>query len=443
MRTNRGTRRGPSGGGAGRTPAARRAGTGPRPRRGLRLLLAATLTVLGAALSGGCSGGGKQTVVVLGPWTGNEAAAFTRTLDLLDNGTPYTYSYQGTSSLRETLVAQLEADAPPDVAILNSQGELQEYAREGALTPLTGDLASRAYPPWAPELVVNGARHTYWVPLKVDIKSLVWTRTTQPVRPHSWCLGMSAQATTGWPGTDWIEDILLHRSGPDRYEQWATGQLPWTSREVRDAWSTWASLMAGQNTRSALDIPYTGVGGKGLLNSGSCTEEHAGTFIRYLYGPDITFKPSADTIPGLGRNKDAYEVSADMAAVFRDSPAAMQLLGKLAGPEGRRIWLAQAAPKLKPHFPSASDPQPTDLLGRKAATLLTGGTSEAPTHKLCFDASDAMPPTLRDAFQHAVLKFLSTPDSATENRLLTQLEQERLRLAGTDLLPGVCGSPAT
>lgn len=301
-------------------------GSGPRRRRRLRLLLAATLTLLAAALGGGCSGGGKQTVVVLGPWTGNEAAAFTRTLDLLDNGTPYTYSYQGTSSLRETLVAQLEADAPPDVAILNSQGELQEYAREGALTPLTGDLASRAYPPWAPELVVNGARHTYWVPLKVDIKSLVWTRTTQPVRPHSWCLGMSAQATTGWPGTDWIEDILLHRSGPDRYEQWATGVLPWTSPEVRDAWSTWASLMAGQNTRSALDIPYTGEGGKGLLNSGTCTEEHAGTFIRYLYGPDITFRPSADTIPGLGGHKDAYEVSADMAAVFRDSPAAMQLL---------------------------------------------------------------------------------------------------------------------
>ncbi|WP_405777428.1 extracellular solute-binding protein [Streptomyces sp. NBC_00859] len=413
-----------------------------RPGTGLRLLLAGTLIALAAALSGGCSGGGKQTVVVLGPWTGNEAAAFTRTLDLLDNGTPYTYSYQGTSSLRETLVAQLEAGAPPDVAILNSQGELLEYAREGALTPLSNGLASKAYPPWAPELVVNGSRHSYWVPLKVDIKSLVWTRTSQPVRPHSWCLGMSAQATTGWPGTDWIEDILLHRSGPDAYEKWATGALPWTSPEVRDAWSTWASLMAGQNTRNALDIPYTGRGGKGLLNSGTCTEEHAGTFIRYLYGPDVTFEPSAGTIPGLGAHKDAYEVSADMAAVFRDSPAAMKLLSRLAGPEGRRIWMAQAEQQLKPHFPSAADPQPTDPLGRKAATLLTGGTSEAPTHELCFDASDTMPPTLRDAFQHAVLKFLSTPDSATRDKLLTQLEEERRRLPGTDLLPGVCGSPA-
>ncbi|WP_250297998.1 extracellular solute-binding protein [Streptomyces sp. NBC_01387] len=412
-----------------------------RSRAGLRLLLSGTLLAL-AALSGGCSAGGKQTVVVLGPWTGPEAAAFTRTLDLLDDHTPYTYTYQGTSSLRETLVAQLEAGAPPDVAVLNSQGELAEYAHEGVLTPLTGDLGSKAYAPWAPELVVNGSRHTYWVPLKVDVKSLVWTRPSQPVEPHTWCLGMSAQATTGWPGTDWIEDILLHQAGPDVYEQWAVGDLPWTSRAMRDAWSTWATLIHGQDARSALETPYEGAGGKGLLNSGDCTEEHESSFIRYLYGQDIAFEPTADAVPALSGHKDSFEVSADMAAVFRDSPAAMKLLSQLSGPEGRETWMAQAEPQLKPLFPSASDPRPQDRIGGKVATLLTGGTSASPTRHLCFDASDTMPPTLRDAFQHAVLKFLSSPGKASQNALLGQLEQERTRLPVADRLPGVCGSPA-
>ena len=120
-----------------------------RSRAGLGPLLSAMLLVL-AALSGGCSGQGKQTVVVLGPWTGNEAAAFTKTLDLLDNGTPYTYTYQGTRSLRETLVAQLEADAPPDVAILNSQGELSEIRPPGRVDPADRELGSKAIRPGRP-----------------------------------------------------------------------------------------------------------------------------------------------------------------------------------------------------------------------------------------------------------------------------------------------------
>ncbi|MEV8567153.1 extracellular solute-binding protein [Streptomyces sp. NPDC051322] len=412
-------------------------------RAGLRSLLSATLLVL-AALSGGCASHGKQTVVVLGPWMGDEAAAFTKTLDLLDDGTPYIYTYQGTRSLRETLVAQLEAGAPPDVAILNSQGELSEYAHQGVLTPLTGELGSKAYPPWAPELVVNGSRHTYWVPLKVDLKSLVWSKRSQPVTPHTWCLGMSSQATTGWPGTDWIEDILLHRSGWQVYEQWANGELSWTSDAMKDAWRTWAALIEGQDGRSALDTPYEGKGGTGLLDTGTCTQEHEGSFIRYLYGPDTDFEPSVDAVPQLRRNQDAYEVSADMAAVFRDSPAALQLLNRLSGTKGRTTWMNQAKQMLKPNFPSAADPQPQDRVGKRVATALTGGTGSAPTRLLCFDASDTMPPTLRDAFQHAVLQFLSAPHRGLADAPLGQLEAERKRLSRADWLPAtsVCGSPA-
>lgn len=278
----------------------------------------------------------------------------------------------------------------------------------------------------------------------MDLKSLVWSKASQPAEPHTWCLGMSSQATTGWPGTDWIEDILLHRSGPQVYEQWATGRLPWTSDAMKDAWRTWASLIAGQDGQSALDTPYEGKGGTGLLDSGTCTQEHEGSFIRYLYGPDTGFEPSAGTIPALHKNKDAYEVSADMAAVFRDSPAATTLLSRLSGTRGRTIWMKQATQVLKPNFPSASDPRPDDRIGERVAATLTGGTEGTPARLLCFDASDTMPPTLRDAFQHAVLQFLSAPDRTLADAPLGQLEAERTRLSGADWLPapGICGSPA-
>lgn len=97
----------------------------------LRVVLAACLL----ALVPGCGSDTRDPLVVLGPWTGEEGRAFEAVLDKLDDGTGRTYTYEGTRSLRETLVSQLEADDPPDVAVLNSMGELTEYARRGKLKP--------------------------------------------------------------------------------------------------------------------------------------------------------------------------------------------------------------------------------------------------------------------------------------------------------------------
>ena len=101
--------------------------------RVLRALLAAACLL---ALVPGCTAHPPAPLVVLGPWTGAEGEAFEAALERLDDGTGRTYTYEGTRSLRETLVSQLEADDPPDVAILNSIGELTEYARRDKLKPL-------------------------------------------------------------------------------------------------------------------------------------------------------------------------------------------------------------------------------------------------------------------------------------------------------------------
>ncbi len=286
-----------------------------RSRVAFRGFLAACLL---AVTAGACTAERPETLVVLGPWTGDEGEAFEAMLNKLDDGTGQTYTYQGTRSLRETLVAQLEADAPPDVAILNSLGELTEYARAGRLRPLTTTAAARAYPPWAPPLSVDGTRRTYWVPLKVDLKSLVWRKAGQGARSAAapkWCVALASQATSGWPGTDWIEDILLHRAGPDVYTEWATGRLSWRDPRVRDAWTTWAALL-GKRSKASVDqsltMSYVGTpdpaangGGapRGLLGSMTprCTHEHQSAFIRYVYADDdrVRVDPAAGFLRGV------------------------------------------------------------------------------------------------------------------------------------------------
>jgi alpha-glucoside transport system substrate-binding protein len=397
----------------------------------LRALLVAACVL---ALLPGCASDTPAPLVVLGPWTGAEGEAFEAALERLDDGTGRTYTYEGTRSLRETLLSQLEADDPPDVAILNSIGELTEYARRGKLKPLTQETAERAYPPWAPTLLVDSRRRTYWVPLKVDLKSLVWSKKGTSSEAPRWCVGLASQATSGWPGTDWIEDILLHQAGPGVYTDWATSRLSWRDPAVHRAWTTWARLLGDRSAASveqSLTTSYEGTsesGGRrrGLLDSPGfdCTHEHQSAFIRYVYaGDDIRVEPSARFLDGPAEYRDTYEVAGDMAAVFSDDPAAQELVERLSSPTGRARWRAEAAPAVRPLFPGTTGPTPTDPTERKIDTLLNSGA-----RTLCFDASDVMPPELRDAFHRAVLEFFRDPAEAHLTSLLQQLETVRAQV---------------
>jgi alpha-glucoside transport system substrate-binding protein len=33
-----------------------------------------------------------------------------------------------------------------------------------------------------------------------------------------WCIGLGSGAATGWPATDWVEDIMLRTQTPDVYD---------------------------------------------------------------------------------------------------------------------------------------------------------------------------------------------------------------------------------
>ena len=50
----------------------------------------------------------------------------------------------------------------------------------------------------------------------IDLTKTIQEKTGQP----PWCAGFDSDAATGWPGTDWIEDLVLRQSGPEVYDQW-------------------------------------------------------------------------------------------------------------------------------------------------------------------------------------------------------------------------------
>ncbi|MFC4472628.1 ABC transporter substrate-binding protein [Streptomyces xiangluensis] len=350
----------------------------------------------------------QEKVTILGTWTGRQGEQFEELLD----GFGIPYEYQGTAAQREVLLSEVQAGEPPDIVIMPGLGELAEYANQGRLEELSHhDIYEKSEygPPWQPS--GKGAGSVYWVPLRADLKSIVWHRKDieQPKSPQplsSWCIGMGDDGPSGWPGTDWIEDLVLQDSGPKAYERWVRGDLEWTSPEVRNAWLAWGSLLAqdAHLAKTALTADHRGPdNGNGLLfGKGNCTLEHQGSFAPFFYGDranEATFMDSAKLLPGGPYEKvKAHEVTGDFAALFSNGPRARELLKELASAHGQQTWARNAG------VFSANNkvrPRSGDVEGEVAERLTSPDTPR------CLDASDVMPPAVRDAFYEATLLTLT------------------------------------
>lgn len=396
----------------------------------------------------GCSASGDDAAVVtvLGPWTQDEQTAFLRVLDGFTRETGITVRYQGTRAQNQVLRGDLQQGTPPDVAVLSNPAELARYARSGELKPLDDVLGAEAAEAFSPQwlkLQQLGGSVGYAVAVKADLKSIVWysPKTFAGPVPSTWdelvalsrrlaagqppwCLGMGAPPNSGFPGTDWIEDILLHRAGPAAYRGWAAGRLPWTDPAVRDAWQRWGELVLAPGavrggSTAALLTTFSDAGKALFASPPGCALEHLGSFA--IGGYEHAGRPDRDFrfFPFPGAEGGPSEVSADLAGMFRDTPAARRLMAYLAGERGQRIWPSGGTTFSVHRQLLGQDVYGSDVTRRIAATL-AGGTG------LCFDASDLMPSAMTSAFYQAVLEYLAHPDRL--DALLEQLERVRLGL---------------
>ncbi|MFQ3559316.1 extracellular solute-binding protein [Streptomyces gramineus] len=347
-----------------------------------------------------------EPVTILGTWTGDQADRFEAVLR--DFGIPF--RYQGTAAQREVLLSKVQSGEPPDIVIMPGIGELAEYADQNRLEPLNGLYDPGQYgAPW--NATGTASSSVYWVPVKADLKSIVWYRrgekpADRPAPLRSWCIGMGDDGASGWPGTDWIEDLVLQRAGTDVYARWALGSGGtrwWRSDAVRSAWQAWAGLLAQDRARArhALLTDHRGApDGDGLLFAGwgGCELEHQGSFARSFYRGEAAhadLTDSAPLLPGGGRVQ-AHEVTGDFAALFSDRPQARELVRRLASRDGQQEWATSAD-----FFSANREVTPRD---DEVAHEIAERLREGPR---CLDASDVMAPAVRDAFYEAALQTIA------------------------------------
>jgi alpha-glucoside transport system substrate-binding protein len=362
----------------------------------MKKALLIVVVLLAAGLTS-CTSAMTRSLSILAIWTADEAAPFKHTLDELG----IKYTYVGTRTASQVLASDIQKGTPPDIAILPSPNDLARYLpkdpakiRSGELHPV-GDVTAAGRQPW---LLENSAHRLSTVTVQMGNKSFVWYRPSTSQSPPAppalnWaeltalkpvCLGLESLSTTGWPATDWIEDILLHQSGWEFYQQWAQGKQPWTSQQVVDAWQTWGAMINGGIAPVLTDFHSP------IPPGSDCRVLHQTSDPNRDPANPAFFRFAFPAKPGV---KPAVEVAADSAGLFTDSPEAAKLVGELAGKNAK-----DAANLLSP----------------------TAGTR-------CFDASDLMPAPMTDAFYRAALAYQTDPSRL--GALLDDLEKTRQETA--------------
>lgn len=365
-----------------------------------------------------------EQITVFGPWLGPDQAVVESVLAYFAEATGADVRYVGSDSFEQQIMVDAEAGSAPNVAVFPQPGLASDMASRGFLTPLedgTGDwirenyAAGQSWVDLGTYTDNNGDDNLYGFFYKVDVKSLVWYSpenfedagyevpetmeelkelTDQMVADGEtpWCIGLGSGGATGWPATDWVEDMLLRTQTPDVYDMWVSNEIPFDDARIVAAIEEFGYF--------ARNDDYV-AGGAGAVASTDFRDSPQGLFDS---PPQCYMHRQASFIPAffpegteVGADADffyfpAYE-EADLGApvlgagtlwaITNDSPAAHGLIDFLQTEIAHEVWMAQGG-FLTPHTGVNSDVFVDPTVAKMNDILLSATTFR-------FDGSDLMP----------------------------------------------------
>lgn len=408
-------------------------------KRSLKSALVLGLVVALTATGSVALAAGK-TITMMGTWGGQELEAFQKMVAPFEKSTGIKVEFTGTRDLATVLTTRVEAGNPPDVAALPNPGMMRELAAEGRLVDLSKILdMKQARKDYAPVWLDLGAYKDKLqaIFISADVKSLVWynprqfaakgykipktwdemTALSDKIAANGgtpWAVGLESGAASGWPGTDWIEDIMLRTAGPEVYDKWVNHDIPWTDAHVKKAFEIFGKIARNEK------YLYGGTAGTLSTNFGDSVNALFTNPPRAYLHRQATFIQSfiKQNNPGVAAGKDYTFFAlppidpkwgtpvlgaADMVAVFRDTPETRAFARYLASARAQEIWvtsLGKVSANKGVSLNAYKDP-----LTRQAAEILVNA------RVFRFDGSDLMPAAVGSgAFWKGILDYVSGQD---------------------------------
>jgi alpha-glucoside transport system substrate-binding protein len=343
-------------------------------------------TASGTIDCGGAQSGDEVSVIY--QWTGNEESLFNNIM------APFVAACGvkiNANSTRDSAVLDAAVKStPPDILFWPSTAPLTLYTSQlQDLTTLGVDPSN-----YADYWIKLGTADSklLMLPAKTDIKTIVWYSPAQfAVNGYTipttldgletlvdqmvangqvpWAMGFASPGSTGWTGSDFIQDLLLAMQGPDYVNGIIDGSIPYNDPGVLAAYQLYVKW--------ASDPKYTVGGATGTVNttfgdallqpfsdppkammvkqSGFAGGNIVAAYPNLKYGTDFAFFgfPGAKGVQG----------GADYMYAFSTSAAAKAMLSYITGPVGAANWAATGF-SLDPNKQASGhylDPQLSDM----------------------------------------------------------------------------------
>jgi alpha-glucoside transport system substrate-binding protein len=359
-------------------------------------------------------------------------------------------------STTESIAVKSQSGTIEDIVNFPQPGTMGSYAKQGKIV----DLNTFIKPEWLKENYNQGFVDTNTVPdasgkpilggvfNRINLKSIVfypkkafdeagytvpetWDEmlalSDQILKDGDapWCVGIESGGATGWPATDWIEDIMLRTTSLENYDKWTKGELPFTDPVVKNAlqkmtdiWFKDGYVYGG---RAAIATTAFGDAPAPMVQDPpKCWLHRQGTFI-------TTFMEQAK--PGIkaGVDYDFFYLppidsqygkpvlfAGDLFSVFNDRPEVRAVIEYFTTYESVQPWIKLGGGAISPHKNSVLADYTSDL-ERNAAQIILNASSAR------FDGSDLMPAEVGSgSFWKGMTDYIS--GSANEDQALETMQ---------------------
>ncbi|MGH8913137.1 MAG: ABC transporter substrate-binding protein [Acidimicrobiia bacterium] len=406
----------------------------------------ATTTVEGGGgTEGGGDGGGDASgaeFTLFGSPTGVEGDAVTGFLDVYNEATGSNITYTGVSEFEQQLRIQVDGGDPPAVAFTPQPATICAFADEGALVSLEdmgfdiADMEANHSKYWMDLGLCDDGKH-YGIPWFPNFKSIVFysmpifeaggyevPETYEDLVALSgqmvadgqtpWCFGFESGDATGWPGTDWIEDIYVREQGSDKYAQWYNHEIPFNDPSVVQAFDTFGEIFFGEGfvlggPGNVAGINFEDSPGP-LFNDPpdeNCAMLKQGSFIANFFAQAPGYEDGEESeigvfaFPTIDGNTGAMG-GGDTIIVFDGAPANVAAVKDWITPEWECTLASASGGDVAEHgghgvagverLPGHKDVDPNCYESDAAKTFAESITTALAENTFVFDASDLMPP---------------------------------------------------
>jgi alpha-glucoside transport system substrate-binding protein len=374
----------------------------------------------------GGSGTGEPnigTVNVLSAGEPEEADAYQAIVDdLINADADYKSEIEFSGDFETQFQIRSEAGTL-DVALLPQPGAVADQAASGnavSLEDMGFDISQLEdlFGAYFLSLGEYNGEH-YGIPTNINLKSMVWypkddfdaagytvpttwdemlALSDQIVADGGtpWCVGFGSEGATGWPATDWIEDIMLRTAGLDTYTKWYKHEIPFNDPSVAHAAELFGDIMfhdgyvlgGAENTPS---VPFADAPLPMFEDPPGCWLHRQASFINASFPTDAKAGVDYDWFPLPPIDQEGTLFAGELAVTFQNRPEIVDFLNKFMGEEVQcALGGVPASSRISPNVNVGPDCYANAILADASVVLtdaLANGTGG-------FDASDLMPPAV-------------------------------------------------